>query len=63
MNLHESLHLNCPYCDAPIEIEADPQLAGQRFIEDCAVCCSPIELALDVDADGQWHLIARRDSD
>lgn len=63
MKLHDPLNLHCPYCDAPIEIEADPELAGQRFIEDCPVCCSPIELALEVGADGQWRLDARRDTD
>ena len=63
MRLHDEIRVNCPYCNEPFTVEADPELTGQQFIEDCPVCCAPIELALHVDADGGWRLDVHRDDD
>lgn len=63
MSFHDELAIDCPYCNAPVPIEADPELAGQRFIEDCPVCCSPIELSLSLDSEGAWRLDAKRDDE
>ena len=63
MSLLDEIEVNCPYCNAPFAIEAEPALAEQRFIEDCPVCCAPIEFQLSVESDGSWRLTAGRDDD
>lgn len=63
MGLLDEIEVNCPYCDAPFAVEAEPALAGQAFIEDCPVCCRPIEFELSVHVDGSWRLRAGRDDD
>lgn len=34
----------CPYCWEEISVLLDPSVSGQRYIEDCEVCCNPIEI-------------------
>lgn len=63
MGLLDEIAASCPYCDSALSIEADPELEGQRFIEDCPVCCAPIDFELRIDADGGWRLTARRDDE
>lgn len=44
--------IDCPYCGERISLVLDASAGGQRYIEDCHVCCQPITVLLDVDADG-----------
>ena len=44
--------VGCPYCGESIEILIDQEEVGQRYIEDCQVCCCPIEFDVAVDGDG-----------
>jgi hypothetical protein len=48
----ESVWLTCPYCGEAFETEVDCSPGGQRYIEDCPVCCRPIEVGTDVGVDG-----------
>lgn len=34
----------CPYCWEEISVLLDTSIPGQRYIEDCEVCCNPIEI-------------------
>lgn len=54
--------VQCPYCGEAIELAVDPAMAGQRYIEDCSVCCRPIELLLVPTRSG-FDLQAARDDD
>lgn len=42
----------CPYCWEEISVLLDPSVAGQRYVEDCEVCCRPIEIRYVVE-DGE----------
>ena len=42
----------CPYCGEIIRLVLDASAGGQRYIEDCQVCCQPITVLLEVDPDG-----------
>lgn len=42
--------ITCPYCWETIEITLDLSVEGQRYVEDCSVCCQPI--VIDYRADG-----------
>jgi len=44
--------VRCPYCGEAVDLVVDPSAGGQRYIEDCAVCCRPMEVSVGVDADG-----------
>ncbi|MCB0327750.1 MAG: CPXCG motif-containing cysteine-rich protein [Bdellovibrionales bacterium] len=55
MNLLTQI-VSCPYCNEPIELELDPSIAHQRYIEDCWVCCRPIEVELQIQEEGQCHI-------
>lgn len=48
----ELIAIHCPYCGETYETIVDLSAGSQRYIEDCAVCCSPIEVALSVGEDG-----------
>lgn len=54
--------IQCPYCGESIELLVDPSAGGQRYIEDCSVCCRPIELALVHDG-ADWILGVTRDDE
>jgi hypothetical protein len=34
--------ITCPYCWETIEITLDLSVEGQRYVEDCSVCCRPM---------------------
>jgi len=34
----------CPYCWETISMLLDPDMSGEKYIEDCQVCCNPIEI-------------------
>ena len=44
--------VHCPYCGEPLELLVDASEDGQRYIEDCQVCCQPIEFKVQVDPAG-----------
>jgi hypothetical protein len=39
----------CPYCWERISMILDPHMSGERYIEDCQVCCNPIEIIFEMD--------------
>ncbi|MBF6025010.1 CPXCG motif-containing cysteine-rich protein [Lysobacter niastensis] len=52
----------CPYCGESIDLEVDVSGGGQRYVEDCQVCCRPIVVMLDVDDEGMPSVdVARED--
>jgi hypothetical protein len=59
----ESVWIDCPYCGEQFETDVDCSAGGQRYIEDCPVCCQPIELATEVDLDGSLRRIAANRND
>lgn len=48
--------VSCPYCAELIEVLLDAEEEGQRYIEDCQVCCRPITLSVFTDFDGRLTL-------
>jgi hypothetical protein len=43
--------ITCPYCWQPIEILLDLSADGQRYVEDCYVCCRPIVISYGSDGE------------
>ena len=41
--------LTCPWCGESTEVEVEPDLAEQEYIEDCQVCCHPIRVVVTLD--------------
>lgn len=53
--MHEMLHqvtVQCPYCGEDVETLVDTSAGGQRYVEDCQVCCRPMDIHVQVDASG-----------
>jgi hypothetical protein len=42
----------CPYCGESIKVLIDQEELGQRYIEDCQVCCRPITFDIALDSTG-----------
>lgn len=57
MSLLPSARIDCPYCGEAIEILIDDSAGGQRYIEDCHVCCRPIVVTLSSE-NGEWRVQA-----
>ena len=55
----EEAFLDCPYCGERISMLLDLSAGGQRYIEDCEVCCRPIlvRYGVHVGEDG-WEELA-----
>lgn len=54
----------CAWCGETNETTVDP--AGgrrQSYVEDCQVCCRPNVLDVEIDADGDAWIDARREND
>ena len=49
MDLLPEQTVNCPYCGEAIKVLIEPEDAGQRYIEDCQVCCRPITFVVHVE--------------
>lgn len=49
----DETEVECPYCGEPFSALIDWSAGGQRYVEDCPVCCRPIEFALGVDERGE----------
>ena len=60
--LTETQRVQCPYCGEIIEIEIDPSILSQVYIEDCAVCCRPIEFTIEIGSD-RVQIEAKRDDE
>ena len=48
----EFVDVTCPHCGEPLQLAIDPSGGGQRYVEDCQVCCRPMVVAVGVDDDG-----------
>ncbi len=38
----------CPYCWEKISMLLDPDMNGEKYVEDCQVCCNPIEIVFKI---------------
>ena len=45
-----SWRLDCPYCDAHIELVVDTSQGSHETWEDCPQCCAPVHYRIEVDA-------------
>ncbi len=62
MNGLEDFPLACPYCGESQWVRVDLSVEGDRFIEDCQICCRPMVLRLSREA-GEWSLQVAREDD
>ena len=58
-----SVDIQCPYCGERIDILVDDSAGGQRYVEDCQVCCRPIAITVDFDEDGEPNVSAVAEND
>ncbi|MDX1592761.1 MAG: CPXCG motif-containing cysteine-rich protein [Gammaproteobacteria bacterium] len=59
----ETVALTCPYCGEPGEIDVEPALGSQEYVEDCGVCCRPWQVHVTVDESGAFEVSATREDD
>jgi len=61
----EETTIACPYCGEALTVGVEPEARGQRYIEDCQVCCQPMVIDVgDVSAaQGVPTVTARRDDE
>jgi hypothetical protein len=55
--------VHCPYCGEPLELLVDASEDGQRYIEDCQVCCRPINVTVTVEGDGSIGVDVRSENE
>jgi hypothetical protein len=55
MNL-KLVSTQCPYCWEKIDIQIDPSVFSQDYIEDCSVCCRPIRLIVNIDNNNEIQI-------
>ena len=53
MEFRSEQTVNCPYCGETIAVLIDPEEAGQKYIEDCQVCCKPITFVATIEGRGE----------
>lgn len=53
MNNLEEQAVSCPYCGELIMVLVNAEETGQRYIEDCQVCCRPIIFSISVGSNGE----------
>ncbi len=63
MKFRDSATIECPHCGQKINLEVDPSVKHQEYMEDCPVCCRSIFLSVTIDAKGRPHITARREDD
>ncbi len=51
MDRVEVIKQSCPYCASAIALVVDTSMTGQRYIEDCQVCCRPIQVEVVAEGD------------
>lgn len=49
----DTAQIDCPYCGEQFETSIDCSAGGQRYVEDCPVCCQPIEMRTEIDLHGR----------
>ena len=54
----EPVFVTCPACWQRIELEVDPSIHDQRYVEDCPVCCRPMEVETRVEEGEVWAEVA-----
>ena len=53
--------VSCPYCDEPVEVNVDENVAGeQRYVEDCWVCCQPMQVVARATEEGELSVMVYR---
>lgn len=45
--MQDTATVNCPFCGQSMELVLDTNLASQRFVTDCEVCCRPFEVTAE----------------
>lgn len=55
--------VGCPYCGEIIGIILNREDVGQRYIEDCQVCCKPIVFSVSEDATGDLSVSVRDENE
>ena len=63
MNQYDSVPAECPYCWENIEVEADPAMRRQEYVEDCPVFCQPIVFRITRDGANQAMVQAERENE
>ncbi len=63
MDSLEEQIVDCPYCGEAIEVLIDHQDAGDRYIEDCQVCCRPIVFNVAVDSMGNLSVTVQDENE
>lgn len=53
----------CPYCGESINVLIDPQEIGQKYIEDCQVCCKPIVFDISEEPLGDIRVIVQSENE
>lgn len=51
MKALETVSATCPYCGQSIVLQVDCGEIGQRYVEDCPVCCRPMDVVIGEAAD------------
>ena len=46
--MEEAYEFTCPHCWQVNDIMLDVTAGGQRYVQDCGVCCNPLDIAYDV---------------
>jgi hypothetical protein len=63
-NMQDEAVYFCDVCGEEIVIPIDVSAgSGQRFVEDCPVCCNPNVISLNVDPDGNISVRAEKETD
>ena len=55
--------VGCPYCGESITVFIDSEEVGQRYVEDCQVCCRPITFSVSLGFDGQLLVSAHDENE
>lgn len=50
--LIEEKQFLCPCCGSVISMLLELGHGGQRYVEDCEVCCNPVTISYQVDENG-----------
>ena len=57
----QAASVSCPYCGERLHVLLDPAEIGQRYTEDCQVCCAPILFDLYGEDDDLSVTVSRED--
>ena len=48
--MQETGMVTCPFCGQAFELAIDTEVASQRFVTDCEICCRPFEVVAECEA-------------